>query len=104
MKNYFSLWPSGEAATIWLKRRNGEKVACTVDAEDLEKLVTHRGTWHCSYDHDAKGYYARTNVREGGARTTTSMHRFLVDAPKGVRVLHIDNDTLNNRRYNLRKS
>lgn len=50
----------------------------------------------------AKGVYAaRRNVR-GQYPRILLMHRYLLDAPEGIEVDHIDNDSLNNTRSNLR--
>lgn len=45
--------------------------------------------------------YARRNSAAPG-RETIRMHRFILNAQKGELVDHVDGDTLNNRRSNLR--
>jgi HNH endonuclease len=70
-----------------------------VDIGDLPKLLAFDINW-------------RTNVKPNGAvyiqsvyqptRETIQLHRFLMDAPKGVQVDHIDRNPLNNSRENLR--
>ena len=46
-------------------------------------------------------FYAVRALCDGG-RSTLSMHRFLLNAPVGVQVDHIDGNGLNNSRVNLR--
>jgi hypothetical protein len=70
----------------------------TVDDDDYKALSYFK--WYAL--RGAKGVYAaRRNVRGQNPRIIL-MHRFLLDAPTGLEVDHIDNDTLNNTRSNLR--
>jgi len=68
---------------------------CVVDAEDFDVLSKYR--WILKEGH-GRPYV----VRSAGAHNLILMHRQLLDAPKGLEVDHIDGDTLNNRRGNLR--
>lgn len=49
---------------------------------------------------NANNAYALTGSRHTGTRA--ALHRFLLDAPEGLEVDHIDGDGLNNSRSNLR--
>jgi hypothetical protein len=62
-----------------------------VDAEDYDWL----NQWKWSYSR----YAIRTTKED---RRTISMHRFIMDAPEGMEVDHINGDKLDNRRCNLR--
>lgn len=65
-----------------------------VSPEDAERVAAHR----CfAVVNDTKAY-AAFRTRNG----LVPLHRFLLDAPKGIDVDHIDGDGLNNRRRNLR--
>jgi len=62
-----------------------------VDDEDFELVSRHR--WHVMASRDRTYVYAASKLR---------MHRLIIDAPPGVFVDHINGDTLDNRRCNLR--
>jgi len=72
-----------------------------VDDEDFEKLNQHK--WHYGSRH-----YALRTVHEGyskdGKRITGSvwMHREVLNTPEGLFTDHINGDTLDNRKENLR--
>lgn len=47
-------------------------------------------------------FYAARSVRNGSKNKTEYMHRIITDCPSDMTVDHIDGDSLNNRRENLR--
>jgi hypothetical protein len=66
-----------------------------VDAEDYESLNRYR--W-CAIQ-TGRNWYAKTLDRNG---IILSMHRVITNAPKGLFVDHINHNSLDNRRSNLR--
>lgn len=69
-----------------------------IDEEDFEKVT--RYPWHT---HTVKyGHYARCDLGCGKTRTKLYLHRFIMDAPSDLQVDHINGDSLDNRRKNLR--
>jgi hypothetical protein len=74
---------------------NGNKVL--VDDEDYEKLS--KLTWYFR-----KQGYAVGNLPspENGVYPKVLMHRYILNAPKGTQVDHINGNKLDNRRCNLR--
>ena len=62
-----------------------------VDDEDYEKVCQYK--WHTMSGSSNPNAYAVTKVR---------MHRLVIDAPMGYMVDHINGDTLDNRKANLR--
>jgi hypothetical protein len=69
----------------------------TVDDEDYERISRFRWSSGCSGKH----WYA---IRAEGwpNRKTIYLHRQILNAPAGTEVDHINGDTLDNRRENLR--
>lgn len=64
-----------------------------VDPEDLQEMLRYK--WRCS-DHEGRWNYARTG-------RGVLMHRLMIGAKPGEIVDHINGDTLDNRKANLRK-
>ena len=71
-----------------------------VDAEDYERLSQYR--WFCLSCQ--WGFYAARNSRknESDKRRTILMHKEIVSAPDGFLIDHINNNSLDNRKSNLR--
>ncbi len=73
----------------------GHDLFAIVDARDYKWLSRYK--WHA--DIRAGGVYAIRRTHEG---RMIYMHREIMNAPPGMVVDHIDHNTLNNRRCNLR--
>lgn len=72
-----------------------------VDASDLPVLAAFR--WYATWSPRLRQFYVSTRLNlEDGKQTTLYMHRLITGAPKGKVVDHINHDTLDNRRSNLR--
>ena len=72
-----------------------------IDDEDYELVSRYK--WCAHWNKHTKSYYAETNLKkEGGGYATIIMHRIIMNAKKGKQVDHINHDTLDNRKENLR--
>ena len=68
-----------------------------IDDADLEKVSV--GSWCASPN--GKTWFAMCSVPTDGHARNQSMHRLIMDAPKGMVVHHINGHGLDNRRSNL---
>lgn len=73
-----------------------------VDDEDYEYLMQWK--WQAFYQQNTHSFIARrmTSKRKEGERKSIIMHRIIMNAQKGQIIDHINHDTLDNRKENLR--
>ena len=99
MTNRFEILPCGRAV-VYI-RGGGVEHATLIDAADLPRVAALHGSWYAQYRRWT--WYVAITVREkGNPRRTIRLHRFLMNAPEGMDVDHIDHDGLHNCRSNLR--
>jgi hypothetical protein len=98
MKNEFEI--RGDKVAIFLNRKDGQNIETIVDLVDLNKLKSFDCKWYATTKKNIDSYYVNGSI--DGFRKTIYLHRFLMDAPKKFSVDHINHDTLNNTRNNLR--
>lgn len=72
-----------------------------IDDDDFEKASKFK--W-CAYRASSGAFYAHRGCwnRKIGKQTSVYLARFIMNAPKGILVDHINHDTLDNRKANLR--
>lgn len=71
-----------------------------VDDEDYDVLNNFK--WYPHKDHAGATYVNRQERRADGKQYIIIMHRVIMNCPKGIFVDHINHDTLDNRKENLR--
>lgn len=71
-----------------------------VDDENYAALSSYK--WFAQLDKSGKPYAARWTPYQNGRRRELRMHREILSPPEGFVVDHINRDTLDNRRLNLR--
>lgn len=79
--------------TVCLLLRHGGHVL--IDAEDYERVAA-EGAWAAYQREDGKCYARSTR------RGWILLHRFIMETPKGMVTDHLNGDTMDNRRANLR--
>ena len=89
----------GESEMIEIPLTQGQ--VALIDDEDYKLVSQYK--WHARWDKHTKSYYAATNVKkETGGHTLLQMHRLIMNAKKGEQVDHINHNTIDNRKANLR--
>jgi len=70
-----------------------------VDNNMFDCLNKHK--WH-AYCHHRHWYAIRSIRKANGKQTTQSMHRIIINIPKGLQIDHQNHNGLDNRKSNLR--
>jgi hypothetical protein len=78
-----------------------KNLTAKVDLEDFNRVM--KFVWSATKSKGIRSYYAARNQRIGvNNRSYIKMHRFILNAPKGIQIDHINGDGLDNRKSNLR--
>lgn len=101
MKNTYKV--DNDKVIIYMPNKKGETYEAVVSLEDLPKLKDLDVNWCASYSKLANSHYVCGSINKNNKTTTLSLHRFLFNYPTGFVIDHINHDTLDNRRENLRK-
>jgi hypothetical protein len=82
------------------KHATGAFEFALVDDEDFDLVSPFR--WKATPPLSGGKRYAVRNVRVDGRHVTVSMHRFLMNEPIGMDVAHVNHNTVDNQKANLR--
>ena len=89
----------GEPEMIEIPLTQGQ--VALIDDEDYDLVSQHK--WCASWNKRTKSYYAVTKIiKPDGKQTTLRMHRLIMNAKKGEQVDHINHNTIDNQKENLR--
>ena len=80
------------AEMIIYDKQGNEKCRTLIDLDDIEKVKDYRWSF--------KGYVGKGYVKN--EKNKLFLHKFIMNAPKGVVVDHINHNKLDNRKSNLR--
>lgn len=83
-----------------LKKKTNEIVYVKIDKEDVEKF--NKYNWYASYNNNTKSHYVYHSYKEDGKTQILYLHRYVLDCPIDKVVDHINHDTVDNRKANLR--
>lgn len=101
MKNKFEV--RGDTTIIYIKRKNGDLYEVLIDTEDLEKIRSLKKNITIR-DAGRSRMYADVEVtnKAAGKRRRIGVHRLLMGDPEGLVIDHINHNSLDNRKANLR--
>lgn len=85
----------GSFAVMIVKRQNGDVFEVLLDLDDVERVKNHNTSW-CAYPCSNTG---RVYIKDA---YSIGIHRFIVGAKDGEIVDHINHDSMDNRKCNLR--
>ena len=98
MKNHYEV--CGDTTVIYLQTRTNTYEAI-IDTCDLERVMEYPNTWF--YCIDGKGHKSILgSAIVNGHKNNYSLHRWLLEPDTSKVVDHINHDTLDNRRTNIR--
>lgn len=105
--NNFIIDRGNKTAKLELNRRKGDNLWTVIDLKDLDRVVNFPYTWTAKYDPDLDQFYVEASVYCGcknGKKLSKSvkLHKFIMDAKEDEVVDHINHDTLDNTKGNLR--
>ena len=101
MKRGFNNIIEKDGQTIMIINRQGIDFEILIDKEDIDKINQYK--WHLHLRKRDMRYDVCANTYTvNSKRKYIILPRFLLDTPKGLTVDHINRNTLDNRRCNLR--
>ena len=98
----------GNVVKIELKRRNKDSLWTIIDLDEYEKVKNFPYSWHSYYNAHTKTYYALATEYRGVNEHPRSRNMFLQtlimnpNRDKNIEIDHINHNTLDNRKENLR--
>lgn len=102
IRNEYKIMDDG-TVIIYLDRNNHERLETIVDKESFIKISSLSAKWYANYSKNNRSFYVHTKIKnEDGISRLIQLHRYITDCPEGMVVDHINMNTLDNRKENLR--
>jgi hypothetical protein len=92
---------NGAVTTIYLVHK-GKRIETIISTSDLERAMEYPNTWYPQWRPHTKSFIGIGNQQKDDVIKRFKLHRWLINAPEGMVVDHINRNTLDNRRENLR--
>lgn len=101
MKNKYEI--KGDTVLIHLKSKIHGDLVTEISKKDLALVDSMPYTWFVKQGGNRSGLYVAANIyNDNKKRTTIRLHQWIKKPSKGMVVDHINHNTLDNRRENLR--
>lgn len=94
--NGYQLWDNISMKLMLINSKTFGLLKIKLDDEDYDKVVS-LGKWCASFDRGKYYFHKRISSKD-----KITLHRYLMGFPRGKYVDHINGDTLDNRKENLR--
>lgn len=99
MKNKYEV--RGNTVAIFMNYK-GSTVETVIDIDDFDLVNSHDNSWFVDGSSGEDYMYAVGHYTKNSKKHRVSMHRLIMDAPRNMFVDHINHNTLDNTRGNLR--
>lgn len=102
-KKYNEFIIKEDYAIMLVNKKNTPTIEVLLDIEDVDR-VREVGSWHAIYDKTLQipNYYICHRDRNKEVRRCLKLHRFVMNCPENKVVDHINHNTIDNRKSNLR--
>jgi len=87
----------GDYSEIIINSPKFGEIRTIVDTKDIELISEY--CWGANFNKCINGFYIRTNL---GNKGTLKLHRLVANCPQNLQVDHINHNTLDNRKSNLK--
>lgn len=107
MKNNYRI--ENDIVYIELTNKKGERYETSIDLEEFDRVDKANLSWHLEWNKYTESYYCAATKylgTENGKELSQiiRLHKFILQTGYGVRIDHKNNNTLDNRKDNLRIS